>query len=87
MTAYAAATLLLGAHMLPHAAQAVVLRRVLPGLAGGLAVLLPYSVVVICRLLRHGLVEPGALARTAAVGAVLGVPVVLGARALGRAVA
>jgi hypothetical protein len=87
MTTYAAATLLLGAHMVPHAAQAIALRRVLPGLAGGLTVSLPYSALVIGRLLRHGLVEPGALARATGVGAALLVPVLLGARALGRSVA
>jgi len=86
MTAYAAATLLLGAHMVPHTAQAIALRRVLPGLAGGLTVSLPSSALVIGRLLHHGLVEPGALARAAAGGAAMPVPVLLGVRALGRAV-
>jgi Protein of unknown function with HXXEE motif len=87
MTTYAAATLLLGAHMVPHTAQAIALHRRLPGLAGGLMVSLPYSALVIGRLLRHGLVEPGALARATGVGAALLVPVLLGVRALGRSVA
>ena len=87
MTTYAAATLLLGAHMVPHAAQAIALRRRLPGLAGGLMVSLPYSALVIGRLLRHGLVEPGALARATGAGAALLVPVLPGVRALGRSVA
>lgn len=87
MTAYAAVTLLLGAHILPHTAQAIALRRVPPGLAGGLTIALPYSVLMVRRLVRHGLVDPGALARAMAVGAVLLLPAVLGVRALGRAVA
>jgi hypothetical protein len=87
LTAYAAATLLLGAHMVPHTAQAIALRRVLPGLAGGLTVSLPYSGLVVGRLLRQGLVEPGAMARATAAGAAMLVPVLLGVRALGRAVA
>jgi hypothetical protein len=87
MTAYAAATLLLGAHMLPHTMQAIALRRRLPGLAGGLTISLPYSVLVVRRLLHRRLVAPDALARAAAAGAVLLVPAVLGVRALGRAVA
>ena len=87
LTTYAAATLLLGAHMVPHAAQAIALRRMLPGLVGGLAVSLPYSALVVGRLLRRGLVEPGALARATGVGAGLLAPVLLGVRALGRAVA
>ncbi len=41
MTAYAAVALLLGAHMLPHTMQAIALRRMLPGLAGGLAISCP----------------------------------------------
>jgi hypothetical protein len=86
MTAYAA-TLLLGAHMLPHTMQAIALRRRLPGLAGGLTISLPYSVLVVRRLLHRRLVAPDALARAAAAGAVLLVPAVLGVRALGRAVA
>jgi hypothetical protein len=45
MTAYAA-VVLLGVHMLRHTMQAIMLRRVLPGLAGGLLVSLPYSMVV-----------------------------------------
>jgi hypothetical protein len=87
MTAYAAVVLLLGGHMLPHTAQAILLRRVLPGLAGGLLVSLPYSVVVTRRLLRHGLVEPADLAQTTAAGAALLVPAILGLRAFSRAVA
>jgi hypothetical protein len=87
MTAYAAATLLLGAHMLPHTMQAIALRRRLPGLAGGLTISLPYSVLVVRRLLHRRLVAPDALARAAAAGTVLLVPAVLGVRALGRAVA
>lgn len=87
MTGYAAATLLFGGHILGHVAQAVVLRRYLPGLAGGLVVSLPYSVVVLRRLQRNGLVDSGAVGRTAAVGAALGVPALLAVRALGRAVA
>jgi hypothetical protein len=87
MTAYAAATLLLGAHMQPHTVQAIALRRRRSGLAGGLAVSLPYSVLVVRRLLYRGLVAPDALARVTAVGAVLLVPAALGVRALGRAVA
>src|SRR5688572_21713615 len=39
-----------GAHVLPHTAPAIVLCRVLPGLAAGLIVSLPYSVVVTDRL-------------------------------------
>jgi hypothetical protein len=38
MTAHAAVTLLLGAHMLPHTVQTIALRRRLPGVAGGLAI-------------------------------------------------
>jgi Protein of unknown function with HXXEE motif len=87
MTAHAAVTLLLGAHMVPHAAQAIALRRVLPGLVGGLTVSLPYSALVVGRLLRRGLVEPGALARATGAGAALLGPVLLGVRALGRSVA
>jgi Protein of unknown function with HXXEE motif len=87
MTGYAAATLLIGGHILGHVAQAVALRRYLPGLAGGLVVSLPYSVVALGRLQRHGLVDPGAVAGAAAVGVVLGVPALLAVRALGRAVA
>jgi hypothetical protein len=87
MTAYGAATLLLGAHMVPHTVAAIALRRWLPGLAGGLTITVPYSAMMVRRLLRHGLVDPGALARSTAVGAVLLVPAVLGVRALGRAVA
>jgi hypothetical protein len=87
MTGYAAATLLVGGHILGHLGQAVALRRYLPGLAGGLVVSLPYSVVVLRRLQRNGLVEPGAVGRAAAVGAALGIPGLLGVRALGRAVA
>ena len=58
-----------------------------PTPAGGLMVCLPYSALVIGRLLRHGLVEPGALARATGAGAALLVPVLLGVRALGRSVA
>ena len=87
VTGYAAATLLLGGHILGHVAQAVALRRYLPGLTGGLVVSLPYSMVVLRRLQRHGLVDPGTVARAAAAGAVLGVPALLAVRALGRAVA
>jgi hypothetical protein len=87
MTAYAAVVLLLGVHMLPHTMQAIMLRRVLPGLAGGLLVSLPYSMVVTRRLLRHGVVEPADLASATAVGAALLVPAILGLRAFSRAVA
>jgi hypothetical protein len=87
VTGYAAATLLLGGHILGHVAQAVALRRYLPGLTGGLVVSLPYSMLVLRRLQRHGLVDPGTVARAAAAGAVLGVPALLAVRALGRAVA
>jgi hypothetical protein len=78
MTTYAAVTLLLGAHMVPHSAQAIALRRVVPGLVGGLTLSLPYSALVVGRLLRHGLVEPCALARATGAGAGLLVPVLLG---------
>ncbi len=83
MTAYAAATLLLGAHMLPHAMQAIALRRRLPGLAGGLAISLPYSVLVVRRLLHHGPVASDAPGPRRGRGAVLLVPALLGVRALG----
>jgi hypothetical protein len=59
----------------------------LPGLVGGLTVSLPYSALVVGRLLRRGLVQPGALARATGAGAALLAPVLLGVRALGRSVA
>jgi hypothetical protein len=87
MTLHAAATLVFGGHIIGHVAQAVALRRYLPGLGGGLVVGLPYSVALLRRLRREGLVEPAAVGRAAAVGAGLAVPVVLAVRAFGRAVA
>jgi hypothetical protein len=86
MTTYAAATLLLGLHMLDHVAHAVALRRYLPGLAGGLALSLPYSVLVVRRLHRAGLVDLRAVRRAVAIGAVLLPPGLLGLRALVRVV-
>lgn len=86
MTTYAAATLLLGLHMLGHVAHAVALRRYLPGLAGGLALSLPYSVLVVRRLHRAGLVDLRAVRRAVAIGAVLLPPGLLGLRALVRVV-
>jgi hypothetical protein len=52
MTAYGAATLLLGAHMVPHTVAAIALRRWPPGLAGGLTITVPYSALMVRRLLR-----------------------------------
>jgi hypothetical protein len=85
LTLHAAATLVFGGHIVAHAAQAVVLRRWLPGLRGGLMVGLPYSAALLRRVRREELVDAAAVRRTAAVGACLVIPLVLGVRAIGRA--
>jgi len=81
---FAAATAIIGGHIVVHVAQSVLLRRRMPGLLGGLAVTLPYSVLLLTRMRRRGYLETGQTARSAAFGTVAAVPALGALRLLAR---
>ena len=56
---FAAATAIIGGHIVVHGAQSILLRRRMPGLRGGLAVILPCSVLLLRRLRRRGYLQAG----------------------------
>lgn len=66
-----------------HGARSILLRRRMPGLRGGLAVTLPYS-VLLRRLRRRGYLQAGQTARSAAFGAMAAVPTLVTLRLLVR---
>jgi hypothetical protein len=81
---FAAATAVIGGHIVVHGAQSILLRRRMPGLRGGLAVILPYSVLLLRRLRRRGYLQAGQTARSAAFGAMAAVPTLVTLRLLVR---
>lgn len=81
---FAAATAIMGGHIVVHGAQSILLRRWMPGLRGGLAVTLPYSVLLLGRLRRRGYLEPGQTAKSAAFGAMAAVPTLVILRLVAR---
>jgi hypothetical protein len=81
---FAAATAIIGGHIVVHVAQSILLRRRMPGLLGGLAVTLPYSVLLLQRMGRRGYLETGQTARNAAFGTVAAVPALAALRLLAR---
>jgi Protein of unknown function with HXXEE motif len=81
---FAAATVVVGGHILGHVAQSLLLRRRAPGLAGGLMVTLPYAVLVVHRLHSRQYVEGTTVIRRAAVGMVALGPTLAMVRLLAR---
>jgi hypothetical protein len=67
-----------------HGARSILLRRRMPGLRGGLAVTLPYSVLLLRRLRRRGYLQAGQTARSTAFGAMAAVPTLVTLRLLVR---
>src|SRR5664280_1592642 len=80
---FAAATAIIGGHIVVHGARSILLRRRMPGLRVGLAVTLPYS-VLLRRLRRRGYLQAGQTARSAAFGAMAAVPTLVTLRLLVR---
>lgn len=84
---FAVAAGLVGGHLAGHVVQSLMLRRPVPGLAGGLAVTVPYSAAVLLRLRRRGYLEGTTVARDSA-GLAAALPFLLfGIRALARRLA
>ena len=72
-------------HVFTHAGQAILLRRYVPGVVTALLVALPYSLYAGYRLSRAGLLHRDEIRRAVRTGALLAVPGVLAARAVGKA--
>ena len=87
MSDFAVGTAVVGGHLVSHVAQSVLLRRPAPGLAGGLLVTVPYTVVVLRRLQQRGYVDGRQTARWTAAGFVLLGPVLAAVRLLARRLA
>jgi hypothetical protein len=83
-TEFAAATAIMGGHLLAHVGQSLLLRRATPGLRGGLLVTVPYSAVVLARLHRRGYVDTGPVVRSTAVATLALGPTLIGLRLLAR---
>jgi hypothetical protein len=81
---FAAATAVMGGHLLAHVGQSLLLRRPTPGLRGGLLVTVPYSAAVLARLHRRGYVDAGSVARSTAVAALALGPTLVALRLLAR---
>jgi hypothetical protein len=81
---FAAATAVMGGHLLAHVGQSLLLRRPVPGLGGGLLVTVPYSVVVLARLHRRGYVDAATVARAGGAAALALGPALVVLRLLAR---
>lgn len=84
MQLFAAITSLLFLNVFTHLGQSLLVRRPTPGVVTAVTVGLPYSLYTLRRLRREKLIGEKGLPRTMVTAALLGLPTVLSAHAVGR---